>query len=91
MLTYAQVQPTGHTARLTRNGKSVTLHVTGQDTGDLKVNPAKGPNDYDAPNPGASLVTFEVNVPAGESRAWTVSIAPEGKTAAHDTEPLERW
>ncbi|MBM4155964.1 MAG: heparinase [Lentisphaerae bacterium] len=44
----------------------------------LASEPARGPNEFDEPNPGVSLVHFDVAVPAGAEVAWRVILTPGG-------------
>ncbi len=82
MLTDAAVKiADDHTVELSKNGKKMKLIV--QDAGGVTMktwstNPP--PHDYDAPNPGTTLVGFEVTIPANTQRALTVILLPEKST-----------
>lgn len=73
----------GNTAELTKDGKKLLLQVAEPASVTLKTGSTQGPNEYDAPNPGTTLLTFNVPVPARATAALTVRLLPEkaaGKT-----------
>ena len=94
MLTPAEVKITGkHTAELTKNGKRLFLQVQEPATINMKTWTTVPPNSYDAPNPGTSLVGFEVVVPANTATTITVKLVPErARSKANKSVPaLSKW
>ncbi|AMJ67497.1 heparinase II/III domain-containing protein [Hymenobacter sp. PAMC 26628] len=94
MLTPATVKilnPT--TAELTNHGKKLRLQVAEPATITLKTWPTVGPHDYDAPNPGTTLVGFEVTVPANAKVPLSVLLVPgsAGGGAPRKVLPLAQW
>ncbi|AQG79364.1 heparinase II/III domain-containing protein [Spirosoma montaniterrae] len=88
MLTPADVTITGpNSAELRQQGKTLTLRVQEPAQVTMKTWTAEPPNDYDAPNPGMSLIGFEVTMPAGSSGALTVLLLP-GATANQPLPPV---
>ncbi len=95
MLTPATAKFTGdHEITLEKDGKKLRLQVDariGQIT--LKSWSTVGPNSYDAPNPGTTLVGFELNLPANSKANSTVYLLP-GKTKKskkHQAKSLSTW
>ncbi len=94
MLTPAAVKISGkNEATLTKDGKTLKLTVNTDARLQMKTWSTDPPNDYDAPNPGTTLVGFEVIVPANSSAAFEVLLIPEGagKTTATKSESLHNW
>ena len=96
MLTHADVAVAGPAATLTQDGRTLTLRVVSPANAVLRVTPATGPAAYDAPNPGAALVWFEVALPPDASATLAVDLVPGDAT--HDPRaepasvvPLARW
>ncbi|MBC8153266.1 MAG: heparinase II/III family protein, partial [Bacteroidetes bacterium] len=94
MLTPATVKLIGsNKAELTKDGKTLTLQVQEPAGVVLKVTAAEPTHDYDAPNPGTVLVTFEATVPANTKTALTVLLLPQ-KSAEQTkpaVQPLAQW
>ena len=94
MLTPADVKITGDSkAELTKDGKKLILQVQSPIKVSMKTWSTDPPNSYDAPNPGTTLVGFEVIVPAKSKTAFDVLLVPEnaiGKVTKK-VEPLQRW
>ena len=94
MLTPADVKITGDSkAELTKDGKKLILQVQSPIKVSMKTWSTDPPNSYDAPNPGTTLVGFEVIVPANSKTAFNVQLVPEnaiGK-ATKKIEPLQSW
>lgn len=95
MLTPAAASITGnHEITLEKDGKKMKLKVdapTGQIT--MKTWSTIGPNSYDAPNPGTTLVGFELKLPANSTANSTVYLLP-GKTKRskkHQAQSLSTW
>lgn len=94
MLTPADVKITGkNTAELTKDGKKLFLKVQEPSNIVMKTWSTDPPNSYDAPNPGTTLVGFEVTIPAKAVTAITVSLVPEKamNKANKKIVPLKNW
>ncbi len=81
------------TAELTKNGKKLLIKVQEPEHVIMKTWTTTSANDYDAPNPGTTLVGFEVNVPANTKASLTVLLIPEQASAPVNKEilPLKNW
>lgn len=94
LLTSSNVKLMGNgTAELTQNGKKLILKVQEPGNVDLKTWSTTSPNDYDAPNPGTTLVGFETRVPAGTKASLSVFLIP-GKAINNvkfSILPLKKW
>ena len=91
MLTPATVRLLdGNRAELTKNGKKLILQVTEPATVSLKTWPTDPPHAYDAPNPGTTLVGFELTVPANTKANLTVLLLPEKAADAGTIPPGRR-
>ena len=94
MLTPADVNITGdNKAELTKDGKKLFLQVEAPGKVTMKTWSTDPPNSYDAPNPGTTLVGFEVILPANSKTALTVKLIPEqslNKTTK-TMQPLQNW
>ncbi len=80
-------------AELTKDGKKLIVQVQEPADVTLKTWPTDPPHDYDAPNPGTTLLGFEITMPANTKGALTVLLIPE-KAAAKPTQPvrpLQTW
>jgi hypothetical protein len=94
MLTPADVKITGsNTAELTQGGKKLILQVASPAKVTMKTWSTDPPNSYDAPNPGTTLIGFEVSLPAKSKTALNVSLIPEKaiKKATKKIEALSNW
>jgi hypothetical protein len=94
LLTPAEVTITGkNTAILKKDGKQLFLRVTSPARVNLKTWSTQPTTDYDAPNPGTTLVGFEVNVPPKKSAVFHVMLIPAAaeKIAKAQITPLENW
>ncbi|MCW3108282.1 MAG: hypothetical protein JWQ09_2788 [Segetibacter sp.] len=94
MLTPATVKITGpNTAELTKDGEKLLLQVQEPATVTMKTWATDPPHDYDAPNPGTTLVGFEVKLPSNAKSAISVALIPGGdeKKASQKIQPLEKW
>jgi hypothetical protein len=81
------------TAELTKDNKRLILKVRYPGQAVLKTWTTASSNSYDEPNPGTSLVGFEIKVPAGTTAAFTVFLIPEkaaGMTI-RKVQPLKKW
>jgi hypothetical protein len=94
MLTFAEVTITGkNTAMLSKDGKQLLLRVDAPSKIALKTWSTDPATAYDAPNPGATLVGFEVIVPANGKETFNVLLIPQsaGKKANAKIQPLNDW
>jgi len=94
LLTSAEVNITGdNKAELTKNGKKLSLQVLTSAKVVMKTWSTDPPKDYDAPNPGTTLVGFEMVIPANTKTDIVVSLIPENaeKKSNKKIEPLEKW
>lgn len=80
IVTGASVAIQDNIATLTRDGKRVTLRITGTDGLALQARPADPPpGTWDAKNPGKTIVWFETRLQPGEARTWTAEFVPAAK------------
>lgn len=80
MVTPAEVKITGkNTAELLKDGKKLTLKVEAPLAVEMKTWSTVSPNAYDAPNPGTTMVGFEVKLPPGYKGSFSVLLAPGGE------------
>jgi len=94
MLTPADVKITGNnTAELTKDGKKLTLQVQSPANVTMKTWSTDPPNSYDAPNPGTTMVGFEVTLPANSKNTLTVALVPASakNKEIKNVQPLEKW
>jgi len=94
LLTPAEVKITGPgSAELTLKGRKLRLMVREPAKVALKTWTTTPPNDYDAPNPGTTLVGFEIQIPAHTSTATTVFLIPAGVDDARikGADSLTKW
>lgn len=88
MLTPATVRMLGdNRAELTKDGKKLILQVQEPATVTLKTWPTDPPHNYDAPNPGTTLVGFEMTVPANTKVNLTVLLLPEKAASSGVIQP----
>uniref|UniRef100_UPI00359030B0 Heparinase II/III-like protein n=1 Tax=Spirosoma fluviale TaxID=1597977 RepID=UPI00359030B0 len=94
LLTSATVKVTGaNQAELTKDGKVLTIQVMEPAQIDFKTWPTEPVYDFDAPNPGTTLVGFEVKLPANTKSVIQVTLTP-GSSAGQKkkpVEPLSQW
>ncbi|WP_324679088.1 heparinase II/III domain-containing protein [Hymenobacter sp. GOD-10R] len=94
MVTPATVRITGkNTAELTQDGKKLFLQVQEPAQVTMKTWPTTPPHAYDVPNPGTTLVGFEVQLPANAKTALNVLLVPEKaqKQAKQKSTSLAQW
>lgn len=97
LLTAADVAITGtNRAELTKDGKKFMVQIQEPAEVTLKAQPADPPHDYDAPNPGATLLTVETTVPARTKQNITVLLTPEraatnSANSIKPVQPLQQW
>jgi hypothetical protein len=94
LLTAADVKITdAASAVLSMQGRALQLQVRAPAQVTMKTWSTKPTHDYDAPNPGTTLVGFETVIPAGKQATSVVLLIPQ-KTetrTARDPGPLEKW
>jgi hypothetical protein len=73
----AQLNQQKNEIELTKNGKKLLIKVKSPAKVTLKTWSTKPTNDYDAPNPGTSLVGFEVQLPANSNTMLEVLLIPQ--------------
>ena len=94
MVTPAVVRITGaNTAELTKDGKKLLLQVQEPAQVTMHTWPTTSPHDYESPNPGTTMVGFEVTLPAGNKSNLTVLLVPEKAIAKTKSSvaPLAAW
>ncbi|MEX2234582.1 MAG: heparinase II/III family protein [Cyclobacteriaceae bacterium] len=94
MLTPADVTITGrNTATLKKDGKELFLRVASPSKVNLKTWSTQPTTDYDAPNPGTTLLGFEVKLAPGKSAVFQVMLLPQGteKDTKTKIQTLESW
>jgi hypothetical protein len=94
MLTPANVKIiVANKAELTQDGKKLILQVDAPLPFTMKTWSTDPPNSYDAPNPGTTLIGFEIVLPANSKTAFNVSLVPEKalKKANKKIQPLINW
>ena len=94
MLTFADVSITGkNTATLTKDGKQLYLKVVSPSNIRMKTWSTTPSTDYDAPNPGTTLVGFECDVQSNSAETLQVLLIPgssDSKAISFDN-LLEKW
>jgi hypothetical protein len=79
LLTSANVAVIGKSiAEFTKNGKKLVLKVLSPVGAEIKTWSTVPPHSYDAPNPGSTLVGFEIKIPANSKTDLVVVMLPEG-------------
>jgi hypothetical protein len=95
MLTPATVAAiNGNQARLTTRGQKLTLFVNGLPDVVLKIYRTDPPQSYDAPNPGTTMIGFEITVPAHTTKMFDVIMVPGEENVAvqrSSLKPLAEW
>ena len=94
LLTPATVTIVGkNRAELTKDGKKLIVQVQEPAEVTLKTWSTEPPHDYDTPNPGTTLLGFEVTIPANAKGALTVLLIPEKAVmkATQPVQPLAGW
>ena len=77
MVTPATVKITGRgSAELTLNGRRLTLRATEPSTVTMKTWTTVPTHAYDSPNPGTTMIGFEVMLPAGAHQTLSVLLIP---------------
>lgn len=79
LLTSANVAVIGNnSAEFTKNGKKLVMKVKSPAGAEIKTWNTDPPHSYDAPNPGTTLVGFEIILPANSKADLVVLMLPEG-------------
>ncbi|PHN04889.1 heparinase II/III domain-containing protein [Flavilitoribacter nigricans] len=93
MLTTANVSLTENGATLIKDGKTLYMRVSGPDNLQMRTWSTDPGTDYDAPNPGKTLLGFECELPANSSERFQVLLIPEDATGAVSPfdQPLSEW
>ena len=94
LLTPAQVNIVGENkVELTKNGKKLVMQVESPIKVTMKTWSTDPPKDYDAPNPGTTLVGFEVTIPANAKTELLVSLIPEKANTKSKVknQSLDKW
>lgn len=94
MLTPASVEIKGdNSARLSIDGKKLVIKVTEPAGIKITTRAAEPTNAYDQPNPGISIVGFEVTIPPDTKKVIQVLLIPGGNEPDPSTIPgrLEEW
>jgi hypothetical protein len=90
LLTSANVTVIGkNSAEFTKNGKKLVLKVKSPAGAEIKTWNTNPPHSYDAPNPGTTLVGFEIAVPANSKAELVVLMLPEGVDENKDVTGLK--
>lgn len=92
MLTTADVTLDKNTATLTKDGKQLLLQAVSPGNVILKTWSTEPTTTYDAPNPGTTLVGFEVMMPAKQKGTLSVLLIPKGsEKSVKKLKPLKKW
>jgi len=94
MLTSADVSVVGNgSAVLKKDGKELILRVDSPAKVALKTWSTQPSTAYDAPNPGTTLVSFEIELPANAKAEFAVKLIPKRaeKKANGKIKPLNSW
>jgi hypothetical protein len=92
MLTGADVEITGaNTAMLTKDGKKLYLRIDAPATIRMKTWSTAPTTDYDAANPGTTLVGFECDVPANTKEVLQVLMIPDSAGNVSFSKGLDQW
>lgn len=80
-------------AELSQNGKKLWLKVASPNTISFKTHLAEPTNTFDAPNPGVSIVTCEIQILPNSYVSLEVLLIPEGKDVKTKKKylPLDEW
>ena len=94
LLTPATVTIVGkNRAELTKDGKKLIVQVQEPAEVTLKTWSTEPSHDYDTPNPGTTLLGFEMTMPANTKGALTVLLIPEKASTKpmQPVRPLQTW
>ena len=94
MLTQADAVIDGkNSATLSQDGKKLRLRVNSPAQVTMKTWSTQPTTSYDAPNPGTTLVGFEVQLPPNKKATLSVQLIPEGAAPVAKSRiiPLSQW
>lgn len=94
LLTAADIHSIGENqVELRKNGKRLLIKATGPEGIRFRTWPTDPVHDFDAANPGTSLIGFEIVMPPNTKRTITVLLIPGDfeKHAIKDPGALEKW
>ncbi len=92
LLTPAEVKITGkNSVELRSKGKKLTLKAVEPQQVNIRIKSTQSPNDYDAPNPGTTLIVIETEIPAHTNAAISVLLIPEKTGANQSVQKLSNW
>jgi hypothetical protein len=94
MVTGANINITGkNTASLTKDGKTLLLQASGTFPVEVKTWSTAPKMDYDAPNPGTSIVGLEMKIPAHTKGNINVMLVPQSQSiqVSQQIKPLAQW
>ncbi|QGY42587.1 DUF4962 domain-containing protein [Maribellus comscasis] len=93
LVTPADVELGSHSATLSKDGKKLFLKIKGPENLKMKTWSTAPTNDYDAQNPGTTMVGFEVDLPANSKETFEVLLVPEeaSDTADFGDKTLTEW
>jgi hypothetical protein len=94
MVTSADVKINGNNqAELSKDGKKLTIQIPSSRNITMQTWTTNPPHDYDSPNPGTTLVGFEMKVPANTHETIIVNLIPENsaQTTILKNKPLKSW
>ncbi len=94
MLTPAKIENLkGNEAILINKGKQLKFYVEGLEGVKLQTWSTDPPQNYDAPNPGTTLLGFELKLPANSIKSFNVVfVTADGKTIDKaKLKPLSNW
>jgi hypothetical protein len=93
MMTTATPELSNNSIKLTKDGKTLVLKVNTSASVSMKTWPTAPTNDYDAANPGTTLVGFELTLKPSQKQAIQVLLIP-GSVDAQKVKfekPIEKW
>jgi hypothetical protein len=93
MMTTATPELCANSIKLTKDGETLILKVNTSDSVSMKTWPTAPTNDYDAANPGTTLIGFELTLEPNKKQAIQVLLIP-GSVDAEKVKferPLEKW
>jgi hypothetical protein len=94
MLTSAEVKILANNRiQLEKDGTKLILLIQQTEKVVMKTWSTDPPEAYDAPNPGTTLVGFEIEVPKNSNKEITVLLIPQGGEAVSTKNimPLQNW
>jgi len=77
MLTSAKVKIIPQGVELAKDGKKLNVQIQNSPNVTFKTWPTESPQSYESPNPGTTLIGFEITIPANTSAEIQVHLIPE--------------